>query len=313
MNPFRLFFLFVIVSCITLSGCLQVDGPESPLERAGGAAFHHVFVFPSTNHPVLTVTNEYIDPVVSSSPDPAMVILEVPAGLDMEFCWSADASDYGGKVEAYRYGWDIADLNDPGQWAIDFTPLKRRGACAPPRAFSFGTHTFHVEVIDEFGSKSQVAIKANISPFPLFFDVMPESCPNSFNPKKKGALAAVVPGTTGFDVHSIDVSTLALWIEGNMVLPIRAFFADVTSPGISDGECDCTEGRGDGVDDLVLKFSAEEIAQVLGTVRAGDIIMFRLQAGVIGGPDLWMSDCVTIVGNPNAEWQGRRGALDMNQ
>lgn len=313
MNPGRFIFAFILVAFISLSGCNQSQNPEAPDGRPMGTVECAMLRSSAAEHPVLTVTNEYIDPIVSSSPNPNVVRLDVPSGLELEFCWSADASGDGGRVEAYRYGWDILDISDPFQWAIEFTPLKRRGACAPPRAFLSGSHTFHVEVIDEAGSKSQVAIVINILPFPFYLDITPGGCPNAFNPKRMGLMTAAVPGTAAFDLHAIDMSSLELWINGNTVLPVRAFFEDVTSPTILEGECDCHEGGRDRVDDLVLKFSAQEVAQALGAARPGEVRALILLGAAAGAPALEMRGCVTVVGSPEPEEKDRSGSPEMTR
>jgi hypothetical protein len=313
MHPIRLIIPILFVGIIALSGCGQVCDPGAPAGRPPGTGGNAALTVPMTENPVLTVTNEYIDPIISSSPNPELARLEVPSGMALEFCWYADASNDGGKVEAYRYGWDINDLSDPSQWAVDYTRLTKRGACAPTQTFYSGVHILHVEVIDEYGSKSQAAIKLTILPFPMFFDVNPGSCPNPFNPKKKGVITAAVPGTGAFDVHSIDLSTLELWVEGEWILPLHVSYADVTAPVISEGECDCHEGGPDGTIDMVLKFSAQEVAQALGSVRPGDVRVFQLLGNMVEGDALSMSDCVTIVGNPESGRPNQRETLDVNR
>ncbi len=117
--------------------------------------------------PVFTVRNDFLGTVVTSSPRTPLSILDLPAGLPMQFEWEADASSYGGTVSGYRYGWDIFDLNDDSQWEIDFTPFIGTLAKSPIRKFFFGAHTFHVEVIDNSGFKSRVGVTVNIVPFTM--------------------------------------------------------------------------------------------------------------------------------------------------
>jgi len=112
--------------------------------------------------PLLSVFNPHVGPVQTTICDTPVVIADILSLIPMQFVWSADASSYGGVVTGYRYGWDITDLDDDSQWEIDFTPFVGTTASSPPRTFSSGTHTFHVEVRDNSGFCSRVEIKLNI-------------------------------------------------------------------------------------------------------------------------------------------------------
>jgi hypothetical protein len=123
--------------------------------------------------PVMTVTNDYLDPIRTVSCSEPVRILDSPAGVALEFRLAADASSYGGDEAGYRYGWDILDLNDPEQWDIDLTPFLPTpvgitpSAPVPPRTFFFGTHTLTMEVVDNSGYCTRVTIKVNIIQFTL--------------------------------------------------------------------------------------------------------------------------------------------------
>lgn len=117
--------------------------------------------------PLMTVTNPYLGPVATTVCNTPVVILDIIAGVPMEFCWTADAETYGGLVTGYRYGWDIVDVNDPDQWEIDYTPFANRRQCSPPRTFYFGTHTFTVETMDNSGYCSRIEVKVNVVQFTM--------------------------------------------------------------------------------------------------------------------------------------------------
>jgi hypothetical protein len=92
----------------------------------------------------------------------------------MSFSFSADARGYGGVASGYRWGWDIQDLSDPAQWEIDYTPFTKTCGeaqipCAesPERSWQFDTHTFYIEVIDNSGYTSRVAVTVNVIPFTM--------------------------------------------------------------------------------------------------------------------------------------------------
>lgn len=124
--------------------------------------------------PVLSVYNKFIGTIITSSPNTSPVIIDLPANIAMCFRLTANAEGYGGVASGYRYGWDIQDLNDPGQWEIDYTPFVRECGtpplpCAdtPCRAWQFDSHTFYIEVIDNSGYASRVAITVNVVPFTM--------------------------------------------------------------------------------------------------------------------------------------------------
>lgn len=122
--------------------------------------------------PSLTVSNRFIGNVAGSSISTPIVIFDLPEGIPLEFCWRASAQHYGGIVSGYRYGWDIVDLNNDDDWETDYTPFIGSEACSPERTFYFGTHSFHVEVIDNSGFKSRVGIRINIVPFSMDKDLL---------------------------------------------------------------------------------------------------------------------------------------------
>jgi len=120
-----------------------------------------------TTGPLLTVSNEYIGSVLTLSQNTPTTIIDLPAGVWIQFSWTANADEYGGYVSGYRYGWDIADLSKDEQWEVDFTPFVGSVATSPPRRFYFGSHTFNVEVMDNSNGKSRVEVKVNIIQFTM--------------------------------------------------------------------------------------------------------------------------------------------------
>lgn len=117
--------------------------------------------------PLFTVFNEFMGSVTTSTCKTPVTIIDLPASVPVAFKFSADASDYGGLVSGYRYGWDITDLNDESQWEIDFTPFTGTTATSPTRTFGFGTHVFTVEVVDNSGFCSRVQVKINYVQFTM--------------------------------------------------------------------------------------------------------------------------------------------------
>lgn len=114
--------------------------------------------------PLLTVSGDWIDPIQATSTTTALTEITVGSGTPLSFCWTADAGAYCGVVVGYRYQWDIADPDDDAQWENEFAPLPEDGTCSAVVEFQTGTHTFHVEVIDNSGHKSRVPISASVLP-----------------------------------------------------------------------------------------------------------------------------------------------------
>ena len=89
---------------------------------------------------------------------------DMPPGIPLNFRWWADASTYGGQIVGYRYGWDVADINNPSDWAVSFSPFNK---AAPERILYSGTNTFFIEVIDNAGTTALAQIEISIIPFSM--------------------------------------------------------------------------------------------------------------------------------------------------
>jgi hypothetical protein len=121
--------------------------------------------------PILSVYNRYIGTTRTTVLQTPPVIIDLPAGLGIVFEWSGNAEHYGGIIVGYRYAWDILDLNDDDQWG-PWTPFVGEKAQSEPRSFYYGTHTFHVEIIDNSGFKARYEAKINIVPFSMERDLL---------------------------------------------------------------------------------------------------------------------------------------------
>lgn len=140
-------------------------------------------------------------------------------------------------------------------------------------------------------------------------NIRPGSCPNPLNvklweflasganAKKGGVLPVAILGSSTVDVTEIDLSSLLL--EG---------VAPSTPPKIRDiatldGDDDCltcNELAGDGWDDIVLKFKAQEIAAAMGPLpEIGKDKTLTLTGTYLDGMPFEGVDCVKIVGNVN--------------
>jgi hypothetical protein len=148
-------------------------------------------------------------------------------------------------------------------------------------------------------------------------DIKPGSCPNPFNPKKKGVMPVAIVGTPDFDPTAmVDPSSVTL--EG--VLQVKpAEFLDSTQPHVSSDPEDCYDCFnadliqdpdcpvyddagvligygycGDGIMDLVLYFDAQELAEALVEVEDGDCIGLTLEGVLVSGEAIIGTDNVII-------------------
>ena len=132
-----------------------------------------VLVSERSTGPLLVVSNQYMGSVSTKVCNTALTILDLPAGIPVEFSWTAYAGDYGGTAAGYRYGWDIKDLDDPEQWEVDFSPFpphtedELATARSKSITYFFGTHVFTIEVQDNSGFCSRIEVKVNVVQFTM--------------------------------------------------------------------------------------------------------------------------------------------------
>ena len=137
-------------------------------------------------------------------------------------------------------------------------------------------------------------------------DIKPQSCPNPLNVSKKGVLSAAIVGTPDFDVSQIDISSVLLI----GVSPIHHSYEDVTAPYEPlTGKTlatDCSEDGPDGILDLTLKFSAQEVVQALEILLGRElidreVIPVAMDGNLVGGEDclstIYGEDVILILKN----------------
>jgi hypothetical protein len=139
-----------------------------------------------------------------------------------------------------------------------------------------------------------------------YLDIKPGSCPNPVNPRSKGVVPTAIVGSESFDVTQIDIDTLTLSRTdgvGRVVTPLTGppgpgtRVEDVATPFAGD-PCDCHDLTGDGMDDLLLKFSTPELAGAfdLGTLPGGTSVMLTLTGSLLDGTTFVAADCIVIPG-----------------
>jgi len=105
----------------------------------------------------------------------------------------------------------------------------------------------------------------SLVPVEVPVDIKPGSCPNPFNAASKGVLPVAVLGAEDLDVATIDPASIRL----NGVAPLRSSYEDVGTPfdpymGKESCAMDCNDWGRDGLMDLTLKFSRQELVDALG-------------------------------------------------
>ena len=180
-------------------------------------------------------------------------------------------------------------------WAYEAPPLFLNNLLTP------GIYKIGLEIFAEYDSTGQYSPLPE--PYPSAYltietvqycggqvsiDIKPGSCPNPLNVKSKGVLPVAVLGTNEFNVQDIDVATIRLI----GIAPLRSGLEDVgtpSEPGV------CNNLGPDGIMDLTLKFSTQEIVEALGDVEDGDEVTLTLTGILADGTKIEGEDLVTIL------------------
>jgi parallel beta-helix repeat protein len=137
-------------------------------------------------------------------------------------------------------------------------------------------------------------------------DIKPGSCPNPANVRSRGAVPMAIVGSESFDVTEIVIDSLALTRAdgvGEVVTPISrrsgrtGSIEDVATP-FNGQVCECHDLAGDGIDDLVLKFSTQDLANLLelNSERRRASVTLTLSGSLVDGTEFEASDCVVVTG-----------------
>lgn len=122
------------------------------------------FIVSEAAGPFLTVMETYLGTFRFIGMNFTPIKKDLPPGVPLNFHWKATAEDYGGRIVGYRYGWDIADVNNPSDWPVSYSPFN---LVAPERIVYSGTHTFFVEALDNAGTTTLAQFQINIIPFTM--------------------------------------------------------------------------------------------------------------------------------------------------
>ncbi len=138
--------------------------PGDVTDIVRGVNMARLLVSQRTTGPVLKVINRYIGAMITAVTTTPPWIIDIPSGVPMAFSLTADASSYGAIVSGYRWGWDLIDPDDDSEWPMAFTPFVSDVADVPPRTYFAGSHSVHIEVIDNWGYKSRIPVQVNVVP-----------------------------------------------------------------------------------------------------------------------------------------------------
>ncbi len=127
------------------------------------------FVAMQPTGPVLRINEPFLGTFSFLGVDFRPEQVSVPPGFEMNWTWTGDASSYGGVVQSFRYGWDIADLNDPAEWDVFPSPYV---TTAGPKTFYSGIHTLYVESADNLGTKTLGTIEVTVIPIVMTRDLL---------------------------------------------------------------------------------------------------------------------------------------------
>ncbi|HEX9945029.1 MAG TPA: hypothetical protein VGG03_23720 [Thermoanaerobaculia bacterium] len=130
-------------------------------------------------------------------------------------------------------------------------------------------------------------------------DIKPGSCPNPLNLKSQGVLPVAVLSTADFDVSDIDLASITLL----GVHPLRSAFEDVATPFEpfvgKQSRNDCTQAGPDGLIDLTLKFSRQEIVAAIeatfGPVADGAVLVLPLEGELLDGTLILGEDVIVVL------------------
>ena len=125
----------------------------------------------------------------------------------------------------------------------------------------------------------------------------------------------VLTGTEDFDVQAVQLDSLLLSRaedEGNSVAPLANHirFRDLNHPFVGEGPCSCNEDQSsDGITDLSLKFSVDEMVTQLG-LTPGESAVLSLRGELTDGSAFSASDCVVIM--PPGDVQQANATVEAN-
>lgn len=150
------------------------------------------------------------------------------------------------------------------------------------------------------------------APVKAAHDIKPGSCPNPLNAQSEGVTPITLLGTDTLDVINVDLESLSLsradGVGGSLRPVLHHHVSDVGTP-FYGAACECHVLRGDGIADLNMRFSTQEIVQALELLVGDheDVIELIINGRLVDGREFEALDCITLVGHANAPKHRRGG------
>ncbi len=168
---------------------LDADGAVS-MERTYNESVVNFRVTSSMFRPEILMHEQFMGTFNSN------VQTDIAATMPLNFWLEADAGGYGGSISSFRYGWDIADPDDPNDpgWAID--GVAEELIQVPEQVFTQGMHSLVCRAVDSYGGVRTLTWFLNVIPFVspenqlplLFIDQVIDSNSNRW-PSSDGSVA----------------------------------------------------------------------------------------------------------------------------
>jgi len=122
--------------------------------------------------PTLLVDEPFLGAFRATGPN-GLRAFDIAPGQPLEFSWIAAAESYSGIIQDYRFGWDIADPNNPNDdgWSMpwgDGVAWRRSN-----NIFHTGTHFFTVQCRDNSGTISRLGFILTVVQTPAYVDQRP--------------------------------------------------------------------------------------------------------------------------------------------
>jgi hypothetical protein len=128
-------------------------------------------------------------------------------------------------------------------------------------------------------------------------DIRPRQCPNRVRVDRSNNLPVAIAGTVDLDVREIDPATVRL--AGVPADPSRTRFIEDVSPYEplvgKQGTRDCTRAGSDGMEDLLLRFSAKQLGEALGAVAGGATVVVPLTGQLFDGTPFRGEDVMVVL------------------
>ncbi|MFH1841701.1 MAG: hypothetical protein ABIF77_00705 [bacterium] len=142
----------------------DIAGAES-IERTYSRNVHNIFIS-KTMSPVLEMYETHLGNQASSGLN-GHCAYDITPGQELNFRWIATSEHYSGEVEAYRYGWDVADPDDvlDPHWAIEQGNTWQH-VRTPATSFGSGTHTLTIQAWDNSNLMTRYIWNLEVVPVP---------------------------------------------------------------------------------------------------------------------------------------------------